>query len=84
MRSSGCGGFEWRSEWERGRVGCWLGALALGSGGEPVGWVGVGEGVVVGVGGGVLVGGVGALVGVEEGEAGFDGVFFVAGLVEEV
>ena len=42
--------------------GCIVGILR-----EPVGWVVVGEGVVVGGGGGVLVGGVGALVGVEEG-----------------
>ena len=34
-------------------------------------------------GGGVFVGGVGALVGVEEGEAGLDGVLCVAGLVED-
>ncbi len=56
----------------------------VGVGGEPVGWVGVGEGVVVGGGGGVLVGGVGAVVGVEESYAGVDVVFFVAGLVEGV
>ena len=42
----------------------------------------MGEGVVVGGDGGVFVGGVGAVVGVEEGEAGGDGVFGVAGLVE--
>ena len=44
----------------------------------------MGEGVVVGGGGGVLVGGVGAVIGVEEGDAGWDGVFGVAGLVEDV
>lgn len=59
------------------------GGFGVGVGGEPVGGVGVGEGVVVGGSGGVLVGGVGALIGMEEGETGFDGVFFVAGLVEE-
>ena len=51
--------------------------------GEPVGRVGEGEGVVVGGDGGVLVGGFGAGGGVELGHAGWDGVFFVAGLVEE-
>ena len=64
--------------WELGGGG------GVGVGGEPVGWVGVGEGVVVGGDGGVLVGGVGAEVGVEESDAGGDGVFGVAGLVEEV
>ncbi len=44
----------------------------------------MGEGVVVGGGGGVFVGGVGALVGLEEGETGLYGVFFVAGLMEEM
>ncbi len=53
-------------------------------GGEPVGRVDVGEGVVVGGGGGVLVGGFGAEAGVEEGHAGGDVVFVVAGLVEGV
>ncbi len=53
-------------------------------GDEPVGWVALVEGVGVGVGGGVLVGGAGAEVGVEEGYAGGDVVFFVAGLVEVV
>ncbi len=43
------------------------GGGGFGVGREPVGWVVVGEGVVVGGGGSVFVGGVGALVGVEEG-----------------
>ncbi len=53
-------------------------------GDEPIGWVSGVERVGVGIGGGVLVGGVGAAVGVEEGYAGGDVVFVVAGLVEEV
>jgi len=68
--------------------GCWAGdgvggGFGVGVGCEPVGWVGGGERIVVGVGWGVLVGGFGALVGLEEGEAGLYGVFFVAGLVED-
>ena len=59
------------------------GGFGVRVGGEPVGGVGAGEGVVVGGDGGVFVAGVGAMVGVEEGETGFDGVFFVAGLVED-
>ena len=61
-------------------VGRWRG---VGVGGEPVGWVGVGEGVVVGGDGSVLVGGLGAEVGVEERYAGGYVVLFVAGLVEQ-
>ncbi len=43
----------------------------------------MGEGVVVGVDGGVFVGCVAAEVGVEECQAGGDGVFGVAVLVED-
>ena len=79
---AGLGGFEGEVSWSGAGLGVG-GAGDVGVGGEPVGWVGVGEGVVVGGDGGVFVGCVGAEVGVEECEAGGDGVFGVAGLVED-
>lgn len=73
-------------EREGGGRGCGLGlggGFGVGVFREPVGWVALGEGVVVGGGGGVLVGGFGAAVGVEESFAGGGGILFVAWLVEE-
>ncbi len=69
MRVWGMGEFE--GEVSGGWAGLGVGrGCGVGVGGEPVGWVGVGEGVVVGGDGGVFVGGVGAWIGVEESDAG--------------
>ena len=76
------GGFEGEVSWCGGGW-CVRGCGGFGVGGEPVGWVGVGEGVVVGADGGVFVGCVAAEIGVEERETGGDGVFGIAVLVED-